>query len=147
MNTDLLKEFKVRVYGLLENEGSYLVSHEAYKEARFCKFPGGGMELGETPDQCLKREIREELHVSIQSLRQFHFAERLVQNRFRPTQQVMGLYYVFTLAPQDLSLVQRELTTTFTYEAIKHIKREWVAKEDLSRVLSFEMDQEVAAKL
>lgn len=147
MNTDLLSEFKVRVYGLLEQNGNYLVSHERYQGLDFCKFPGGGMDLGETPPDCLRREIQEELHVDILDLKQYYFAERLVQNRFRPSQQVMGLYYTFTVGPDALSVIQKELDTSFDQELLTHIKREWVSKERLLKRLSFEMDQEMAAFL
>ncbi|MBL4624869.1 MAG: NUDIX domain-containing protein [Flavobacteriales bacterium] len=55
-------KFNIRVYGLLFNEqGDLLVSDEERFGNKFTKFPGGGLEFGESIISCLIREYNEEL--------------------------------------------------------------------------------------
>ena len=49
-------------------EGKYLITQrkpDAHNGLRW-EFPGGKLELGETPEDCLKREIKEELGIDIE---------------------------------------------------------------------------------
>ena len=62
----------------------------------FWDFPGGKLEEGETPEQCAKREIKEELGVSVKSLKLvgiFHHSK----NRILPscTSQIPSLGIIY----------------------------------------------------
>ncbi|WP_304226054.1 NUDIX domain-containing protein [Gracilinema caldarium] len=52
---------------ILEQDGKVLIARRApgQKQAGLWEFPGGKLEAGETPEQCLEREITEELGVKI----------------------------------------------------------------------------------
>ena len=54
------------------DDGCYLVierSATVRAPGRFC-FPGGGIELGETEEQAVRRELREELNLEVEPVRQ-----------------------------------------------------------------------------
>ena len=53
---------------ILMKDNRVLIAQRAYGEnlAGKWEFPGGKIERGETPQECLKREIREELDVDIE---------------------------------------------------------------------------------
>lgn len=62
-----MKQFNVRVYGLLINaDRQILVSEESRFGKQFTKFPGGGVEFGEGLHDALKREFLEEVDLEIQ---------------------------------------------------------------------------------
>ncbi len=90
--------FNVRVYGLLLHEGSVLVADELIKGHRITKFPGGGLEFGEGPKDCLIREIREEVGVEAFDLEHFYTTDFFQMSAFRPDQQVISIYYTFRVA-------------------------------------------------
>lgn len=52
---------------LIENNGKVLIALRKghHSNGHTWEFPGGKMEPGETPEQCLQREIREELSIDI----------------------------------------------------------------------------------
>ena len=133
-------ELKVRVYGIIESQGKVLLSYERYNDFAFTKFPGGGLEFGETPIECLKRELQEELSISVAKFELLHVSEIYVQNRFNPKQQVIGIYYRVEISEKDLLIIHRELSELKMQGNLELIKRIWCHKNDLSQKLTFEMD-------
>ena len=46
-----------RAYGLIVYKSKILICNELINNYNAIKFPGGGIEKGESPEQALKREI------------------------------------------------------------------------------------------
>ena len=60
-----MKQIEV-VAAVICHEGKYFATQRGYGEFKdFWEFPGGKMEPGETQEEALKREIREELDTEI----------------------------------------------------------------------------------
>lgn len=94
--------FNIRVYGLLFHGGSVLVSDEMVQGRRITKFPGGGMMPGEGTLDCLRREIREEIGQEAGDLRHFYTTDFFQRSAFRPEDQIISIYYSFSLPRPDL---------------------------------------------
>ncbi len=98
--------FNVRVYGLLVHEGRLLVADEIINapglkgttRVRITKFPGGGLEFGEGPKDCLIREVREEIGVEAVDVEHFYTTDFFQESAFRPGQQIISIYYTFSVA-------------------------------------------------
>ena len=95
--------FTIRVYGIcikrIEGTRKILVMDEVIKGRRITKFPGGGLEYGESTVDCLIREIREELKVEATDLRHFYTTDLFQQSLFHTApMQVISIYYRFKLA-------------------------------------------------
>lgn len=56
---------KLIAVGIIKKEGKILIAQRTKKDAAFGKweFPGGKLEVGETLEECLKRELHEELGI------------------------------------------------------------------------------------
>lgn len=65
-----LKIMKEVTAAIIMKANRVLIAERAHGQnlAGKWEFPGGKIELGETPQECLKREIREELEVDIEVL-------------------------------------------------------------------------------
>ncbi|HHW47619.1 MAG TPA: 8-oxo-dGTP diphosphatase MutT [Clostridiaceae bacterium] len=59
---------KLVTAAIIINDGKVLIAQRAKNQnmAGKWEFPGGKVEPGETPEECLKREIREELGINIE---------------------------------------------------------------------------------
>lgn len=90
----LPSKFTIRVYGLLLNQNQVLLSLENIKGKHYLKFPGGGLEFGEGVLECLHREFREELDISIRIKQHFYTTEDYFSSAFSEEHQVMSLYYL-----------------------------------------------------
>ena len=86
--------FNVRVYGILINEKQQiLVSDEYIGGKYYTKFPGGGLEFGEGTRDCLKREFKEEMGLSIDVGNHLYTTDFYQQSAFNPDDQIISIYY------------------------------------------------------
>jgi ADP-ribose pyrophosphatase YjhB (NUDIX family) len=93
-----LERFNIRVYGLLLHDGRLLVSDEIIRGQRITKFPGGGLELGEGPRECLIREVKEEMGLVAMDLRHFYTTDFFQRSAYARHEQLVSIYYTFTVA-------------------------------------------------
>ncbi len=63
------KFFKHSVKAIIIKDGKLLVESVDYGRGRYCKLPGGGQEWGETMQQTIIRECKEELNLDVTPLR------------------------------------------------------------------------------
>jgi 8-oxo-dGTP diphosphatase len=91
------QRFNIRVYGILEHEGSVLVSHERIADRAYAKFPGGGLEFGEGPMEAVIREFMEELGVEAHVTGHFYTTDFYLPSAFDPKDQIVSIYYRMAL--------------------------------------------------
>lgn len=111
----------MRVYGILEMDGKILVADELIRGRKITKFPGGGLELGEGTEECLKREFKEELNWDIRILSHFYTTDFFVLSAFDDS-QVLSIYY------------KVEVTTSSSLELIntEQLSFRWLEKQSIS---------------
>lgn len=96
------KRFNIRVYGLLTNKkGQLLISDESRYGKNFTKFPGGGLEWGEGIKDCLIREFKEELGITVEVKEQFYCTDFFIASAFNGNDQLISIYYKVTYATID----------------------------------------------
>jgi len=89
-----LKHFNLRVYALIENERrQILLSDEYMLDRRMTKFPGGGMNFGEGPVDCIRREALEEFGQAIEITGHFYTTHFFQQALFYEDHQLISIYY------------------------------------------------------
>ncbi|MCD6019851.1 MAG: hypothetical protein K0S53_2972 [Bacteroidetes bacterium] len=89
-----MRNFNVRVYGILIHEDKVLVSDEHIKGMNVTKFPGGGLEFGEGTIDCVIREFKEELALDIEVISHFYTTDFFVNSAFSVNNQVISIYYL-----------------------------------------------------
>lgn len=100
-----VERFIVRVYGFIHCDWKELLIAEEYHYDTFMrKFPGGGLEFGEGPRDCLQRELKEELNTALAIGDHLHTTGVFIQSAFREEHQVIGIYY---LLEADRELLDR----------------------------------------
>ena len=84
----------LRVYGILINEKKQiLVSDELIRGNYYTKFPGGGLEFGEGTRDCLKREFKEEMDLSVAVEDHIYTTDFFKMNAFNPADLIISIYY------------------------------------------------------
>lgn len=102
------EKFNIRVYGLWINSNhEILVCDETYNGMQMTKFPGGGLEFGEGPVDCLKREWKEELDLSIKIIRHFYTTDYFQPSVFNSKDQLISIYYLVSGKTKDLNTTQK----------------------------------------
>jgi len=141
---EAIKRFNIRVYGVLIHEGMVLISHETYREHSFTKFPGGGLEYGEGPEDCVLREIREELNIEVKIDAHLYTTGFFQRSAFRPEDQVVSIYYL--LSAQDID--PQAIASIHNQNDIESERFEWVSLQVLhSGLFTFPIDKKVAGLL
>jgi ADP-ribose pyrophosphatase YjhB (NUDIX family) len=136
-----MHRFNIRVYGICINERQeVLLSDESFRDLRFTKFPGGGLEFGEGITDCLKREFMEEFNLEIEVGDLFYLTDYFQVSAFSEKDQVISIYYRIRA---DLNNLDRLISTHNGAE-----KLHWVPLSDLSEAsVTLPIDKIVAGKL
>lgn len=89
-----IKHFNIRVYGLILNEKEQvLLTDEYVLDREMTKFPGGGLHFGEGPEECLKREAREEFGQEVEIVSHFYTTGFFQRALFFEDHQLISIYY------------------------------------------------------
>jgi ADP-ribose pyrophosphatase YjhB (NUDIX family) len=89
-----MKRFNIRVYALIFNaDRQVLLCDETHRDKHMIKFPGGGLEWGESPIDCLKRELMEEFNLQLVSADLYYVTDFFQISYFNPDDQVISIYY------------------------------------------------------
>jgi 8-oxo-dGTP diphosphatase len=138
------KRFNIRVYGIAVYEKHVLLADEHFKGKSFTKFPGGGLEWGEGPEDCLVREFKEELGITVEPSFLFHVTSGFVQSIFFQEDQVVALYYLV------YSKEFKKIYCKGGFQEIVPVEEsfKWVPLAGLEpHALTFKSDREAARKL
>jgi 8-oxo-dGTP diphosphatase len=85
--------FNVRIYGLCQWQGKVLLCREPFQGRIVTKFPGGGLELGEGPEDGLLREFREETGQSAELIGHLYTTGFFIPSLRDPREQLISIYY------------------------------------------------------
>jgi 8-oxo-dGTP diphosphatase len=111
-----MRNFNVRVYGILVHNNQVLVSDEYIKGMNITKLPGGGLEYGEGTIDCVIREFKEELNLDIEVESHFYTTDFFVNSAFSSNNQVISIYYTvkalgqleFNIATQPFHFIEKK---------------------------------------
>lgn len=103
-----INRFNLRVYLLILHEGRLLLADEIIRGMKVTKFPGGGLELGESIEECARREASEELGAQITGLQHFYTTDFFIRSLFNPADQIISVYYSARLVHAPAFSVQEQ---------------------------------------
>ena len=143
-----IKHFNIRVYGIITNErNEVLVCDEYIFDTYMTKFPGGGLHFGEGPEDCIKREAREEFGQEVEIISHFYTTGFFQKALFYPNHQLISIYYKAKFVwPLQFSISEKP----FDFEQDKNGSQSfrWVKINMLKPdEFSFPIDKLVAEKL
>ena len=84
-----------------------LLSDELIRGQYITKFPGGGLEPGEGTRDCLKREFREEMDLSVLVGDHLYTTDFYQVSAFNPAHQIISIYY-YVKALEKIKVPLRE---------------------------------------
>ena len=115
---------------IFDEQGRIFATQRGYGEWKdWWEFPGGKMEVGETPEEALRREIREELSTGI-SIDRFFCTIEYDYPKFHLTMHC----YLCSLLTDDLHLNEHEAAR-------------WLAKFELDTVQWLPADESIIERL
>jgi 8-oxo-dGTP pyrophosphatase MutT (NUDIX family) len=88
-----IERFRPAIYGILIQDGRVLLVRAPPAFLGVVGFPGGGIELGESPLDALRREFAEETGLEIEPLRVLWATTGLHRARLRPSQQLIAIHW------------------------------------------------------
>ena len=126
-----MKRYTHRIYGFLERPtGEVLVALERFRDRPLIKYPGGGLEWGESHAECLIREFQEELNLDIRVGDCVFFNDFPVISAFDTDIFVQAFFYRVE-ALDDLALETLDVVDTWALPLENGEQFKWVKLEDL----------------
>ena len=143
-----VKYFVIRVYGLVINEKREVLLTDEYDlDMKMTKFPGGGLEFGEGPIDCLKREALEEFGQEIEIIDHFYTTDYFQKAIFHKGHQLISIYYLIRFKENIRFKIS---TVAFDFPEMKNGMQSfrWKALKDLKENdVSFPVDKKVVRLL
>ena len=141
--------FVIRVYGIVINESNeILVTDEYVLDTKMTKFPGGGLEFGEGPADCLIREFKEECNgQEIEKITHFYTTDFYQKALFYDNAQLISIYYLVSL---KLPVKFRISTKSFDFDTLKNGNQSfrWIKINNLNKEeFTFPIDKFVVQKI
>ena len=102
----MITSFNVRVYVTIVKEQKVFALFEEYAGEPLLKFPGGGLEFGESVIECIEREFDEELNLKIKNITHFYTQEDFLVSRFRDSEQLLTIYYLADIVDETELLIR-----------------------------------------
>lgn len=140
--------FNLRVYGIFIQNGKLLVSDEFRLDILMTKFPGGGLEYGEGPADCIRREWLEETGFEISILAHYYTTDFFQPSyRLPESIQIINIYYlVKATAPFMLKSSGKKFDFPEMKDGAQSFR--WLDMAELSiDEFTLPIDRVVAAKL
>tara|TARA_B100001173_G_C15956563_1_gene533723 strand:+ start:523 stop:954 length:432 start_codon:yes stop_codon:yes gene_type:complete len=136
--------FNIRVYGLLIQAGKVLITDEVRSGVQMTKFPGGGLEFGEGVTDCLIREFKEELNITVKVHDLFYINDFYQVSSFNNNDQLMSVYYYVSLVDGDIQTTE----TPFLFETEEPQCFRWMDLQVITKSdFTFPIDKIVVEKL
>lgn len=95
-----MKKTQVVVIGLVRHNGKYLLTKRKEFKSKYhglWQLPGGGLEFGEKVEECLHRELREELGIEVTNVKYIPVIYEDIRDGWH------GVFFNFLCKPQDPS--------------------------------------------
>ena len=102
-----INSFNIRVYGLILESGSILLSKELIMGEEVIKFPGGGLEHGEGLIEGLNREFKEEMGQRIYNVKHYYTTDFFQRCSFKFTDQLISIYYTGKLKHKVVNKINK----------------------------------------
>ena len=113
------------VAAIIIKDGQIFATQRGYGEFQgWWEFPGGKMEAGESPQEALKREIREELDADVLVKELLETVEWDYPN-FHLTMHC----FICSLLSESLHLNEHEAATWLTHETLRSVK--WLPADEI----------------
>ena len=148
MSKSKIQNIIIRVYGLVINDQKQiLLSDEFQLGMKMIKFPGGGMELGEGPVDCIKREAMEEFGQEVDIISHFYTTDFFQKALFYKNHQLVSIYYLVKFK-EAIKFKISEKPFDFEEMIEGNQSFRWQSIDDLDvEKLSFPIDKKVARML
>ena len=118
-----MKTIKV-VAAIIIKDGQVFATQRGYGEFKgWWEFPGGKMETGESPQEALKREIREELDAEVEVRELLETVEWDY-----PNFHLIMHCFICSLLSESLHLNEHEAATWLTHETLRSVK--WLPADE-----------------
>jgi len=115
--------FRPAAYGIITHDGKIVLARTTYSDHYW--FPGGGVDRGETLEECLKREIKEETNINVEIKKLVSFDEIFFY--YTPLKKAYQNYcFFYGCEPKSFELANND-----TDELPGTKDAEWVEIKDL----------------